>query len=189
MGNIDSIYSINKIRFKHENHYLTKQHVKKLYTAGERAFNNKTPLNRFITIHYDDIADKKYPQKFITKLLEHTRKWLQRRGLEVAYLWVIENAPIKGIHVHLMINIPEGHQVAYKKALRKWLPFEWSKTRVDIKRTQHPQFGKLHSLSGLYGRLRYVCKGVDPNQAIFNITPKYQGKVFGRRWGISRLLQ
>ena len=40
MENIDSIYSINKTSFKHENHYLTKQHVEKLYKAGERAFEN-----------------------------------------------------------------------------------------------------------------------------------------------------
>ena len=98
-----SIYSIRKTGYKHVTLLLTASQVKRIFSAAEKACLNKTPLNRFFTIHFNDYVDMYNPQSFMNMLLGHARKWLRRRGIPVAYLYVLENAPIKGIHTHLMI--------------------------------------------------------------------------------------
>ena len=179
------IYSKAKTYYRHANKYLTAEQVNSIFDACERAYKAGYPLNRFFTIHYDDCADPKRPQAFIVSILEKTRKWLQYRGLPVAYTYVIENGKYKGIHVHLLLHIPAHHQIEYKRALRGWLPFEWTHTRVKVKTIKYPTFGNLSPLDGVYGVLRYMCKALDPNTPTLGIEPSYQGKIYGRRWGIS----
>lgn len=183
------IYSISKKHYTYPNEYLTAKQVNQIFQAGERAYALGCPLNRFITIHYDDYADPKRPQQFMVKILEHSRKWLQRRGLPVAYLYTLENGKYKGIHAHLLIHIPPTYQVAYKKALRRWLPFKMTMPHVNFKTISYPDFGKLHPLNGIYGKLRYMCKGIAPNDPIRDINPKPQGKIYGKRYGISQLVK
>ncbi len=183
------LYSIGKTYYLHAHDYLTAKQVERIFTACEKAYNQGTPLNRFITIHYDDYADPKRPQQFITLILERSRKWLEYRGLPVAYLYVLENGKYKGIHAHMLIHIPAHYQREYKKALRRWLPFEWSRTRVNVKTIKYPCYGDISPLDGLYGVLRYMCKGIDPKANLWSIKPIFQGTIFGRRWGVSRSIK
>lgn len=192
LGRMDKkphLYSIKKNPYIHTSHYLTAKQVNRLFQAGENAYRLACPLNRFITIHYDDYADRKRPQRFITGFLEHSRKWLKRRGLPIAYLYTLENGKDKGIHAHLLIHIPAGYQVAYKKAMRGWLPFEVKTPRVKFKTIQYPHFGDLSPLHGVYGTLRYMCKGIDPKEPVRDITPIKQGEIMGRRWGVSKIIR
>ena len=183
------LYSIGKKYIKHAHKYLTEQQVNNIFLAAEKAYYRYTPLNRFFTIHYNGYADPKNPQKFVTDILAKTRKWLQYRGFPVSYVYVIESGKMKGIHVHILLHIPEHYQREYKKALKRWLPFEWTKTTVNVKPIKHPQYGDLSPLHTLYGFLRYICKGIDPAKPIFGINPKYQGEIYGQRWGISESLR
>ncbi len=182
------LYSIGKKYYIHPTKHLTPKQVEKLFSASEKAYYLQSPLNRFITIHYDDYADPKRPQDFIVKILEHSRKWLKRRGFPVAYIYVLENGKRKGIHAHILIHIPNRHQLEYKKALRGWLPFEMTLKRVRFRTVKYPQYGELSPLNSIYGNLRYMCKGIEPDKPIRDITPKYQGEVYGQRYGIGRLL-
>lgn len=183
------IYSISKKRYKRPSRYLSASQVERIFNAGEKAYALGYPLNRHFTIHYDDYADPKHPQKFVTSILEHSRKWLQRKGFPVAYVYAIENGKYKGIHVHLLIHIPAKYQVKYKKALRAWLPFKWSKSRIKVSTIDYPQYGNLHPLNSIYGILRYICKGINPQHVIKGIDPAYQGEIYGQRYGISLLLK
>ena len=73
--------------------------------------------------------------------------------------------------------------------MRRWLPFKWTPTSVNVKPIHYPPYGDLHELNPLYGRLRYICKGVDPAEAIYDIVPKFQGEIYGQRYGISKSLR
>ena len=115
--------------------------------------------------------------------MEHTRKWLQRRGLPHAYIWVLENGPVKGIHLHFLVHIPAGHFVDYKKALGRWMPFEARPPRMVAKRVGYPPYGHFHAQSQLAGILKYMCKGIAEPWA--GIIPVSQGEVMGRRCGMS----
>lgn len=183
------IYSIGKKYYIHTHEYLTAEQVNALFSACKTAYEMGHSLNRFITIHYDDYADEKRPQTFIKSILEKSRKWLLKRGLPVAYLYVIENGKRKGIHVHLLIHIPPHYQREYKTAMRKWLPFEWTRKRINVQTIKYPDYGVISALDGIYGNLRYICKSIDPQTPIMGIQPKYQGKIYGRRWGISKNLR
>ncbi len=177
-----------KTSYIHSTNHLSKTQVEKLFKAGEKAFELDCPLSRFITIHFDDYADQKRPQKFIVEFLSHARKWLKRRNIPVAYLYTLENGKIKGLHAHLLIHIPNGYQIEFKRAMAGWLPFEVKKPKVKFKGIQYPLYDKLTPFNGCYGTLQYICKGVDPKDTTYGIKPKYQRKIMGRRWGISELL-
>lgn len=182
------LYSIGKTSYKRATKYLTQKQVERIFEASERAYKNGAPLNRFFTIHYDDYAAIKNPQRFVLSLLERTRKWLKYRGLPVAYIYVIENGNIKGLHTHILLHIPANYQRAYKRALKRWLPFEWTRERINVKSVKYPTYGNISPLDSSYGVLRYMCKGIKPNVNIRGIKPSDQGEVFGKRWGVSRNL-
>ncbi len=186
---ISHIYSMGKKHYARPTKYLTAKQVDRLFIACEKAYALGHPLNRFFTIQYNDYATPKKPQKVITNILEHTRKWLQRRNLPVAYIYVLENGKYKGIHAHILVHIPPNYQVDYKRALRNWVPFEWSKQRINTKTIRYPSFGDLHPLNSIYGTLRYMCKGIDERTPIHSIKPGYQGIIYGQRYGISLSLR
>lgn len=171
-------------RYAHASWSLTKRQVTKLYEVALQAWEAGNPLNRFITIHLKGTPAHDAPQAFTNALMMHTRKWLKRRGLSHAYVWVLENGPEKGVHLHLLQHVPAGHQVAYKRALGRWLPFAVSRPRIVIKPIGYPSHGGFHERSQLAGVLRYMCKGIAA--PALGIIPVGQGKVTGRRCGMSK---
>lgn len=181
-------YSIPKNYYRHSHKYLTAKQVEAIFQASEKAYSQGTPLNSFVTIQYNDHADPKHPQAIVTGILERTRKWLQRRGFPVAYVYTIEKAGEKGIHCHILIHIPKGKQAEYKRTLAGLLPFERVKTTAKAKRIDYPPYGGLHKKNGIYGVLKYICKGIDPAAPVRGIDPRYQGEIHGQRWGISKSL-
>lgn len=169
--------------------YLSVKEVLQLREAAKIAYNKQAPLNRFMTFHIDPIANRSKPNQFIIDLMQHTRKWLQQRGHPVAYLYVLENSPIKGIHVHLLIHIPNKEQNNYKRALKRWLPFDLKKPEFDTQTITYPYRGGLHKKSRIHGIIKYLSKGLDPSTPLESIKPRYQGKIKGKRWGISKSLR
>ncbi|NBX67232.1 MAG: hypothetical protein EBQ96_09585 [Proteobacteria bacterium] len=172
-------------RYRHASKWLKDTQVQKLHDAALEAWKAGRPLNRFVTIHLKDSPAQRNPQAFTNALMEKTRKWLKRRKLPHAYVWVLENGPDKGIHLHLLQHIPAGHQADYRKALTVWLPFEAMPPRVVIKTVGYPPHGGIHERSRLAGVLRYMCKGIRKPHA--GIRPVYQGEITGRRCGVSRM--
>lgn len=183
------LYSKTKPRYNRPHKYLTAKQVEALFSGCEKAYNQGTPLNRFITVHYDDYANLRKPIIFVTDILERTRKWLKYRGLPVAYLYVIENGKNKGIHTHILLHIPAHYQREYKRALKKWLPFECNPQRLKVRTIPYAHYGELSPMSKALGTLSYMCKGINPKEAIRGIAPKDQGEVYGKRWGISESLK
>ncbi len=183
------IYSIMKTSYLHITRHLTRKQVISIFEASEKAFEMDCALNRFFTIHLDDFVAPKRPQAFVIDLLEHTRKWLRRRDLPVSYVYTLENGKCKGIHVHLLIHIPAGYQTDYKRAMAAWLHFKIKKPWVAIETIQYPIYGSLSPMNSIYGALRYICKGINPQTPINDINPFNQGTITGRRWGISKSLK
>lgn len=60
---------------------------------------------------------------------------------------------------------------------------------APAKGVQYPAHGTLHPLNDIYGRMKYICKGIDPAKPIHDIRPVSQGKIMGRRWGISKAIK
>ena len=204
------IYSKGKIamtyQYRHGSRYLTVEQVAKMFEAGELAFERDLPLNRSFTFHLRDTEWCDQYQKLISRIIKNTREWLKRRGIELAYVWVLENAQTKGIHVHILIHIPAGKQVKYKQALWRWFP--WLKVHHHVKDVKYPWYGDLHLRSPIYGILMYLSKGVedlsrssveskrrsnatDPlitnshylNHRWHKIERSYQGYIIGHRMG------
>lgn len=178
-----------KTRYKIPNECLTAKEVKRFLDCIHVAYNAGFELNRFMTFHIDPHCNKRKPNQFIIDILEHARKWLKQRGLPVAYLYVLENAPIKGIHAHVLIHIPSGEQWNFRRALKRWIPFNLIKPYFDTQTIKYPFYGSLHDKSAIYGVIKYMSKGLNAETPIADIIPSYQGKIWGKRWGMSNSLR
>lgn len=165
--------------YKHPNHYLTEQQEMSIYHSVSMAFKNGVALNRHFTLILKDTLAENKPQAFLTHIMDNTRKWLKRRSLDHAFLWVLENGRHKGIHVHLLLHIPSGYQIEYKRTLKKWLS-QYDVSDLKVSEIKYPPFGDLHPLSPLNKLIAYLCKGCETSQ---KSRTKYQGAIYGRRWG------
>ncbi len=174
-----------KLSYTHETHYLTKKQVNDLFWLAANAHEEGKSLNRFITIHLKDLKIKT-AQICLSKLMEKTRKWLQRNGFDHAHIWVLENGDFKGLHAHILVHIPNYFIQEYKRLLKKWLP-PGNGENLDVQTIKYSQWGQLGGDSCVLGILRYMCKGIDPATPAQGIKPEYQGKIIGRRCGHSKL--
>lgn len=181
--------SLKKSRYKIPTEHLKKHEVEKFFDAIEKAYEKGYELNRFMTFHIDPYCDKRKPNQFMIDMIERGRTWLIRKELPVAYVYVLENAPIKGIHAHLFIHVPSNYQAEFKKALGRDLPFKMRKPSFDNETITYPPYGELHIKSPAYGLIKYMSKGLNSETPVADIIPSYQGKIWGKRWGMSKTLR
>jgi hypothetical protein len=166
--------------------------------GAEHARQTGRPLNRFITINWS-LADVDDVHAAQSSFIKHMRDWLRARGHAVAYVWVIERGPIKGIHTHLLVHVPPKLVTTAAKLQRGWLKAAGAKARKSVIYTraiglsyscgsssvERVQAAYQHNLAAL---LEYVCKAADEQARLkFNITRAAQRcEVIGKRVGTSR---
>jgi hypothetical protein len=186
------LYSNNKTQyqkpFKHSNYGLTTKQFSDILGVINNAHDNGYELNRFWTIHLKGTPYEKNPQKLLNQLMKNTREWLKRRGAKFVYVWVLENGKYKGIHAHIMMRVPRGMQNDYKKALYGWTGLE--KDRFKHVEIMYPPWDFLRSYKNAHGVRKYICKGwIGKNEkthrALGDIIPSFQGRIIGRRCGMS----
>jgi hypothetical protein len=121
--------------------------------------------------------------------LKQFRDWLHRHGYPAAYLWVREGA--SGDHAHILLHLPPG--------LRLGLSLQWTarasgaqyvvgavKT-VPIRGAGDPA-GSCYA-QNLERVVDYVMKGAVPAVAAqLDIRRRAQGRLYGKRCGVSRSL-
>jgi hypothetical protein len=102
-------------------HCLTPHQVKTLRSAADAAWQRGLPLNRHVTIHWQrqGVPDGKGAAATGT-FLRMVRDWLRKLGQRTAWVWVRENGPAKGAHVHIALHIPAGVPWRFGRA-RRWI--------------------------------------------------------------------
>jgi hypothetical protein len=87
--------------------YLSQRQVNELIEAVVFSAVIGLPLNRHWTVHTQraGFADVE-GAAFIGRLLTQARRYTRTRGARMAALWVRENGPLEGSHVHIMLHIP-----------------------------------------------------------------------------------
>lgn len=188
------IYSNNKNKhakpFKHPSYFLTEKQVTDIANVINAAHDRGIEINRFWTIHLQGSAYEADPQKLLNKTMKNSREWLRRRGIEHVYVWTLEKGTQKGIHAHIMMHVPRGYQVEFKRALYAWTGLE--KERFVHKEIIYPPWLCSNYYNRVHGVKKYISKGVfktgkHANKQIDEIISSYQGSIIGRRCGMSKV--
>ena len=112
-----------------------------------------------VTLTYRDIDG--YSPNHIREFLHLSRKFLQRRGFRMRYVWVMELQRRGAPHYHVLLWMPKG-QTLPKPDKRGWWPhgftrIEWTRNAVGYcakyasKQTdqQFPRRARIHGCGGL----------------------------------------
>ncbi|MDA5192667.1 hypothetical protein [Govanella unica] len=79
------------------------------------------PLNRFTTIHWEAGGVTEDFQGATGAFLKRAKDWLRLRGVEMAYVWVREDGPAAGEHVHILLHLPPRLVRDFSYRQRGWL--------------------------------------------------------------------
>lgn len=141
-------------------------------------------LTRAIDLHFnqgDLDLDVSRPQTALQRFLKLAREWIESRGGQTAYLWVIENrrfggSPIsgeqvereteKGVHAHILIHVPPALVKRFCELQRGWLKAAGmaGNNRRTIKGKQLP------TADAVKGKFLYMLKDLRPRDlAVFTV--------------------
>jgi hypothetical protein len=154
-------------------------------------------FNRFVTIHWesggvtDDLAAT-------ARWLKLAGGWIRSRGGQVAFVWVRENGPDKGAHVHILMHVPPGLVAGFVRRQRGWQQDCGALWKAKVRLSRPIGRNLPHYSSGgiddqayevnLAETLDYVLKGADDaaRQRLGIRHKKPGGDVVGKRCGVSQ---
>jgi hypothetical protein len=147
------------------------------------------PLNRHLIISWWVAATPGRTLDAQREVLQLASKWLKYRGVTPAYAWAIENGPKLRNHSHILIHVPDEHQLQFRKMVNHWVkrvggaPSNKGAIRIPRKKSYQTYDQMIRKL------LQYILKGLDLQAAeLLGITPDYEsaGAVIGKRCGTSQ---
>ncbi len=175
---------------------LSERDAGKVLAATARALQVGLPFNRFTTVHWDaaGVADG---LKATGRLLKLIGDWLRSRERRAAFVWIREDGPNKGAHVHILLHLPPDLVEAFNGCQRGWLKAcgaQWRKgvvkTRSIGRSYRQALGGGPDYLANLAQAVDYVLKGADQRARVrFGIKrSEAGGAVVGKRCGVSQSL-
>lgn len=173
---------------------LNAQQVANIFEGATHAAAIGLPLNRHITIHWEQAGlPDSGASKATGRYLRNASEWIARRGGQTAYVWVRENGLKKGSHVHILIHVPA--RLSFASAQRRWLsamtgsPYRprTVRTRVVGRTSTDPENSPEVYASNLANVLSYLVKGASDEVAEELRLERQQtgGLVIGKRAGTS----
>lgn len=190
--------------------YLKEEKALDLVEGAAHAIVIGSPLNRFVTIHMEKGEALDRAQVHTATYLRLVNQWLAYRGVQVAYLWVLEHVAGTGLHVHMIMHVPRHLWPEYKRRQKRWLQ------RADLKPIDgvikdkragqrgmqwESQEDRAKYRASLTGLMRYLLEGIDgaaiasagmPGQTVaeaLRINPKPSVAIYGRRHSMSNNLR
>ncbi len=161
--------------------------VENLVQAAGFAALSGLPLNRHLTILWEQANCVGRVQDIQGRFLERLRKWLEYRSVVPAFVWVFERGRDNGLHSHIVVHVPAEQLSNFKRMLLRWIDGDVDAKTVKLTSVRYREgVGYLKPVRGL---LRYLLKGAarrSTNQLGIIHTP--QGLVMGKRAGTSQNL-
>jgi hypothetical protein len=179
------LYSNNKYIQNTRSQHLNNSAVDKITDVAFYLDSIDMGYSHHITIdtEYNGIPNT---QQFLSSFLNKMYKWHKRHRIVFHYVWVLENVGAVGVHVHLLIHTCTKHFDRLNQKISNWLPFK----RDDNKGNKYSNIN-ISLIWDLEGIISYICKGIDNSIHHEHVYTKngrgHQGRIYGRRWGMSRL--
>ena len=169
--------------------FISKRQAQNLLDAAVFAYEQDRSLNLTISVNLTKAGICGEARHFMQQFLKNMTDWLGRKTDGPHYLWVLENPPQRGLHVHIMVHWPGKHRDGLGKRLRKWLKRAGGRYRARVLDYQNLRQPGDPDGTG-YGPnfVRYLLKGVDPaSRRIYgqNLECEFQGVIKGKRSGTS----
>lgn len=174
--------------------YIQLPQALSFYEAASEAYRVDKPWNCFITLHLETAGiSPREASKHVRESLQRLGKYHKRNGMAYSYGWVLENAPVKGVHVHILVHRPQNmpmHPMSYYWAILRLFRIKRVK---GVLRTE--KFWAYQSYNMNIAKvLDYTLKGVrlGTEQSFKEITgfkigrAKNEGLIYGKRVGWSR---
>jgi hypothetical protein len=154
-------------------------------------------FNRFTTIHWE--RGRVEDGYFATmRFLQLASAWVRSQGGEWAFVWVRENGPKKGEHVHILMRIPPALAKGFRRRQAGWIkacgavrnegvthsvPIGWSLANAD-----QTGYAREHYERNLAEVLDYVLKGAgkDARGKLGLRRREPSGVIVGKRCGTSQ---
>ena len=174
---------------------LSRSEALRLRGAAVFAFCDGKLLNRFVSIHLDQIGSPS-AQRTLVSFLKRAGDCLRKRsGLTPAYVWVLENPLGGGLHAHVLIHVPAHLRRDFDRLMGGWLVGKGNDVpagAIHARAVRHSASGapaELYLRHGLLATLRYMLKGIAADEAdAFGVVPEAQGVAKGKRSGYSEAL-
>lgn len=111
--------------------HLTLRQCQGLIAAAERAERMGLAFNRHWTVHYERAGITEHDAtRFIGRLLKLAGDYARRHRGRLAAIWVRENGPGKGGHVHILLHLPRG--LTMNGRTRKWIGLAGGRCRDKV---------------------------------------------------------
>ena len=82
--------------------------VENAWAAAHHAAQISLPLDTHLTMHWGKLAGDGTVQRRLGRLLTCARRWLARRGAQLACVWVVEcGERAGGLHTHTLLHVPD----------------------------------------------------------------------------------
>lgn len=171
--------------------HLTLNQAHALIAAASHAFCIDRPLSVMITVHFNQAGITR-PHAFITAFFKLAGDWLRAKSKESPYyVWVLENAPNKGLHLHALIHVPYALLQKFTETAERWVEKLGSNYRLNATKRKYVDnfkrrqrlfdqkgsgwvakwadetwhylgwWGHQNNRHGLKGALGYMLKGLD----------------------------
>ena len=153
--------------------------------AAGHASKTGRDLNRFVTINFDQGELLGRAQGALGAYLKLGADWLRLRGVEATHVWVLENGPGKGLHVHILQHVPRELSPHYSALQKGWLRNAGlTPNKANVIRSKG-----IKSPRALRGVLKYLLKGGHPEflqQFCGQIRGDGGSVIYGKRCGTSQ---
>lgn len=178
--------------------FITYEKARNLLDASFFAAQIGLPLNRFVTIHWEQAGILVDFQKVTGRFLKLAGDWLRLQGSEFAWVWVREGGPKDGEHVHILMHVPPHLARAFSYRQRRWLKACGANFGKGVIKSRPVGRSNRHAFVGVQGgecymghlgrALDYILKGAaSQTRHDLGITrAKSGGVLFGKRCSTSQ---
>ncbi len=162
--------------------------------AASKAYYCDVPWTTHIVIHLEQSGVSPFnAAKHVQHSVHKLGKYHKRNGMAFSYGWVLENAPVKGTHLHLLVHRPYPlpmHYMKYRWAVLKIFKLPNKQGMLQVRKFwTHQSYQR-----NLEALVDYVLKGIRPGTeemfidqtGIFIGRAEEQGIIYGKRVSWSR---
>lgn len=179
--------------------YLAIDQLENIWAAFGHSVRLGLLPNETLDIHFDrgELLDpQRWARPCLQAFLKSARQWIERKGYQTAYVWVLENrgdGDGHGIHAHVLVHVPPALATRFHQLKARWARgagLDMSRGGV-IKRKPVP------TLKAAKGKLRYMSKDLDPRHwpmfqdsggriHLDNRDKPSDQPIYGKKCGVSR---
>lgn len=159
-----SILSPSQLPVRTARQHLGIGQLENIWAAFGHSIRLGVRPNETFDIHFDrgELMDPyRWAKPCLQAFLKSARQWIERKGYQTAYVWVLENrgdGEGHGIHAHVLIYVPEAICTRFHQLKPRWA----RKAGLNMAIADVIERKTLPTVKAAKGKLKYISKDLDP---------------------------